>query len=287
MKPSLHIAKKLQQLLLPNQTLPYSDMANSFGKKMLQDGILQKKQISNTKAVVYITQKEAVEAYLHSHCGINNLDDYIEALSIDGFTRAKAIEIASDSKLKSIRTFKGFLVNCYEPIKASLEGKEIVLQPADGSFTFISDYENFSVDENVTIVGIENAENFKQIEKQAYLFQDIKPLFVCRYPQSNDLIKWLQAIPNAYLHFGDLDFSGIGIYMSEFKKTLGAKARFFVPQQVEAYIQKYGNKDLYNKQYSVNKTIETETETSIVALLKIFDKYKKVLEQEIFIIQDK
>ncbi len=287
MKPSLHTAKKLQQLLLPNQTLPYSEMANSFGKKMLQDGILLKKQISNTKAVVYILQKEAVAAYLQSHCGINNLNEYIEALSMDGFTRAKAIEISSNSKLKSIRTFKGFLVNCYEPIKASLEGKEIVLQPADGSFTFISDCENFRIDEDVTIVGVENAENFKYIKRQAYLFNDIKPLFVCRYPQSNDLIKWLSAIPNAYLHFGDLDFSGIGIYMSEYKKTLGARARFFVPQQVEAYLQKYGSKHLYNKQYSFNNTIETATENSIVALLKLFDKYKKVLEQEIFIIQDK
>ena len=48
-----------------------------------------------------------------------------------------------------------------------------------------------------------------------------KILFVCRYPQSNDLIKWLQSIPNRYLHFGDLDFAGINIYLNEFKKYLG------------------------------------------------------------------
>ena len=93
----------------------------------------------------------------------------------------------------------------------------MMLYPTEGTFQFIYDYERFILPADITIVGIENPENFRQISQQQYLFKDIKPLFVCRYPQnqSKDLLKWLQSIPNSYLHFGDFDLAGIGIYLNE------------------------------------------------------------------------
>jgi hypothetical protein len=283
MKLPLHIAKKLQQLLLPNSSLPASAVSHSTVTKMLQDGILQKQQKSNSKAIVYIIQKEALAAYLHNHFGISSLKEYINGFSAQTLSRAAATAIAGNSKLKSIRTFKGFLLNCYQPVEALLNGKKIILHPAEGSFIFISDYENFSVDTAVTIVGLENAENFSQVKKQEYLFKNISPLFVCRYPQSNDLVKWLQSVPNQYLHFGDLDFAGIEIYLSAYKKYLGRRASFFVPPNTEVLLQKFGNKDLFNKQYKSNASVSSATEEAIQHLNKLLLKYKKVLEQEIFI----
>ncbi|MCA6071324.1 MAG: hypothetical protein LE168_02900 [Endomicrobium sp.] len=66
----------------------------------------------------------------------------------------------------------------------------------------------------------------------------MRPLFVSRYPQnqSKDLIKWLQSIPNNYLHFGDFDFAGIGIYLNEYKKYLTDKAMFLIPENIEKFI---------------------------------------------------
>jgi hypothetical protein len=88
---------------------------------------------------------------------------------------------------------------------------------------------------NTIIVGIENAECFASIDKLRYLLPGIHPLFVCRYPQGQgkDLIKWLQSIPNSYLHMGDYDFAGINIYHQEFKKHLGDWATFFIPDNID------------------------------------------------------
>ena len=283
MKLPLHIAQKLQQLLLPGSSLPASAIKHSIVNKMLQDGMLQKQQTSNSKAIVFINQKNNLAAYLHNHFGIGDLEEYVNQFSNETLSRATATSISSNSKLKSIRTFKGFLMNCYQPVEAILNGKKITLHPAEGSYTFISDYENFTVPANITIVGIENAENFSQIKKQQYLFEHITPLFVCRYPQSNDLIKWLQAVHNNYLHFGDLDFAGISIYLSAYKKYLGNKTTFFLPDNTETLLQKFGNRPLFNKQYNKYTCLKADNEASVKELMQLLLKYKMVLEQEIFI----
>lgn len=283
MKLPLHIAQKLQQLIKPGQLVPGSSMQHRVVEKMLEDGILQKKQLSKTRAQIYLSNAGVLKDYLHNHFGIGDINLYIEKQAGEVLTRAGAVEISGNSKLKSIRTFSGFLANSYEPVQCRMQGKSFVLDPLPGSFTFIHDYTTFLPDPSVTIVGIENAENFSNIAKQAYLFKDIQPLFVSRYPQSNDLVKWLQTIPNPYLHFGDLDFEGINIYLNEFKKHLGVRSCFFIPPQTEEYLSKYGNRALYNKQLSRAADISIISEKSILQLLQLIHQHKKVLEQEIFI----
>jgi hypothetical protein len=196
-------------------------------------------------------------------------------------SRADAIEIASDSKLKSVRTFKGFLVNCFQPINCLLNNLPIILQPNEGTFTFIYDFESFFPSANTTIVGIENPENFRHIQKQKKLFENIQPFFVSRYPQSKDLIKWLCKIPNNYLHFGDFDFAGLNIYINEYKKNLQGKSTFFLPPNIERLLSSKGNRDNYHNQ-TIQFDINEIEEENIFTLLKLIEKYKKGLEQEIF-----
>jgi hypothetical protein len=175
-------------------------------------------------------------------------------------------------------------VNSYIPIKVTLNGKPITLNFAEGTFKFIYDFEKFIPEQKVTIVGIENPENFRFIEKQKHLFKDIQPLFVSRYPQnqSKDLVKWLQSIPNNYLHFGDFDFAGIGIYLNEFKKHLDEKALFFVPNNMEELIRLNGNRKLYNEQ-NINFKVERINEENLLKLIETIHKYRKGLEQELLI----
>jgi len=176
-------------------------------------------------------------------------------------------------------------VNSYETIEAEINGKQILLQPQEGMFHFVYDYQHFLPHKSVTIVGIENPENFRFVKHQQYLFEGLKPLFVSRYPQSNDLVRWLQSIPNLYLHFGDLDFEGINIYLNEFKKHLGERASFFIPSNTFELLPLFGNRKLYDKQLSRAPSAELTGEIPIVKLLESFHRYKKVLEQEIFIKQ--
>ena len=167
------------------------------------------------------------------------------------------------------------------PVECRLQGSLTMIQPQEGTFTFIYDYEGFLPNKNVTIVGIENPENFRNIQKHKKLFTNIQPLFVSRYPQSKDLVKWLQTIPNPYLHFGDFDFAGLNIYINEFKRYLQDKASFFLPDDIERILSTKGNRDNYN-----NQTIQFDRskiqEEKVLTLLGLIENYKKGLEQEIY-----
>lgn len=282
MKLPLHIAKKLQQLLQPLQTIAGSSMQHAVVTKMLEDGILQKQQLGKTKALLFISDKDKLAPYLSNHFGISNLEEYITTLENSEPSRSANVGISGNSKLQKVRTFKGFLVNSFANINATLNSRPFKIDPVDGSYTFIHDYESFVPDPVVTIVGIENPENFRQIARQQYLFKDLQPLFVCRYPQSNDLVKWLQGITNPYLHFGDLDLSGISIYLAEYKRHLEERATFFLPLNTAVLFEQFGNKELFNKQYNPLLNY-TSDEQNIKELLSLIFKHKKVLEQEIFI----
>lgn len=280
-KIPLHIAEKLLQLQ-QGAIISTSSAKHAVIDELVDENIIQR--TGRVKKKLSVFNNDRLKVYLQNKFGINDLDKYIETLKRSDFKRTDLTEVSSNSKLKKVRTFKGFLVNSYSPIQAVINGNSILINPEIGTFTFVSDFENFEIPSNITIVGIENPENFRYIEKQKYLFENIKPLFVCRYPQnqSKDLIKWLQTIPNPYLHFGDLDFAGISIYLNEFKKHLGNRAIFFIPSNTEELLERYGNRELYDNQKS-NFSIEEIEEIKLNQLITIIHEYKRGLEQEVFI----
>jgi hypothetical protein len=160
---------------------------------------------------------------------------------------------------------------------------EFICNPLPGSFVFVYDFEGFSIPEDVTVVGIENAENFRLISLQKHLFQGIKPLFVSRYPQSGDLVKWLSRISNPYLHFGDFDFAGISIYLNEFEKHLNGRSSFLIPSDIHLLIKEFGNRKLYNQQQQYKESISLQNDPNLEKLIKLIEKEKKGLEQQILI----
>jgi hypothetical protein len=177
-------------------------------------------------------------------------------------------------------------VSCFEPIETTLCGEPVTVRPQPGLFTFIYDFERFLPSADITVVGIENPENFRFLETQKYLFPGIRPLFVSRYPQSSDLVRWLQRIPNPYLHFGDFDFAGIRIFLNEYRKHLGTKAQFFIPGNIDALVGKYGNRKLYNAQLHQAPDISAIDDPLIQGLIAVLHAHRKGLEQEILINQN-
>jgi len=279
----VHIAEKLLQLA-QGEVLPASSVRHDLMEELILEGIVVRK--GRIQKRVSIVNSNALQTYLQNKYSINNLQKYIQTLNQENVSRSELVTASSDSKSRKVRTFRGFLVNCYCPIQATINGKQITIDPVEGTFQFIYDFEKFILSPNITIVGIENPENFRYIEKQKYLFNDLNPLFICRYPQnrSKDLRRWLQSIANPYLHFGDFDFAGIGIYLNEYKKYLGNRASFFVPENMDEMIEKHGNKDLYAKQ-KINFDKDIITEEKLLKLIKLIHKYKKGLEQEIFVVE--
>ena len=280
-KIPLHIAEKLL-LLQQGEIISASSAKHAVINEFVDENIIQR--TGRVQKSLSVLNNDRLKIYLQNKFGINDLEKYIETLKLTDFKRTDLTEVSSNSKLKKVRTFKGFLVNSYLPIQARINGNSIFINPEVGTFTFISDFESFEIPDDITIVGIENPENFRYIEKQKYLFENIKPLFICRYPQNQhkDLIKWLQTIPNPYLHFGDLDFAGIGIYLNEFKKHLGNRATFFIPSNAEELLERYGNRELYDNQKS-NFCREEIEEIKLNQLITMIHEYKRGLEQEVFI----
>lgn len=280
MKLPVSIAEKL--IAMQNgEKIPLSKVKHSVVLAMLENGIIKRQIQGRSKTLVYLNNIDGLSAYLKNHFGIDSIENYVESLLRTDLSRADAIDISSNSKVKSIRTFKGFLVNCFQPVDGILNERPITIAPQEGTFTFVYDFENFSPSVNTTIIGIENPENFRHIQKQKKLFENIQPLFVSRYPQNKDLVRWLQTISNKYIHFGDFDFAGLNIYFNEYKKHLKGRATFFLPPNIEQLLSSKGNRDNYNKQ-SILFDLKEVKEENILILIGLIEKYKRGLEQEIF-----
>lgn len=84
-------------------------------------------------------------------------------------TRSEQAADTGNSKLVTSRSCPGFPVNSYE-LTCSLNGKQLVINPQEGTFLFITDWQSFTIPTDVTIVNIENMENFRFIRQQKALF---------------------------------------------------------------------------------------------------------------------
>jgi len=284
MKLTLKIAKVLVQLI-NGESIPNHSAKSRLIDDLVSENIITRK--GKHKKSLELINKEDLHTYLANQLQINNLNKYLLALENENSTRAELVKITTDSKKSKERAFKGFLVNSYSSIKAELNNKTINIYPTKGSFVFVSDFESFKIPKEITVIGVENAKNFSQIQEQKYLFKNLNPLFVSRYPQNQnkDFIKWMNSIPNNYLHFGDFDIAGIGIYLNEYKKYLSGKSTFFIPENIKSTLRKNGNRERFDNQ-KINFQINNIQESKILDLIELIKIEKKGLDQEYYIETD-
>lgn len=259
-------------------TIASSTISKSLASELLSEGILM--PIANGSRTKFrAANAKSLEMYIAQRYNVTDMSAFLEAKSAS--TRAQQVYFGGESKIHNVRTFRGFLVNSYEPIYATLGGQPFVIEPPEGSSVFVSNFETFKIPSEVTVVGIENGENFHCIRSQRYLFQNITPLFVSRYPQSTDIREWLMRIENPYIHFGDFDLAGICIYQREIFAHVGRRASFFVPYDIENRLAN-GNRVLYDKQYSRYHDMQIDDER-VQPLVEMIHRHKRVYEQEGYI----
>jgi hypothetical protein len=242
-----YTASQLEKIfrLIQGETIPHSQMKTWAADLRADEMIVP--VVHGSHVAYRAIDGNRLRNYLRSQ-GIEDLEG---ALAIaNGATyaeRSNLVDAVGDSKWMKTRPFPGFPVNSYQPIAASLDGSPFTILPPTGSFTFICDWQHFDIPEEVLVVGVENSENFRNVARQQYLFGDRLVLFVSRYPQSRDLINWLQRIPNHYLHFGDLDLAGIHNYLSEIYRHIGQRSAFFIPDDAEERVA-HGSRERYDVQ---------------------------------------
>ena len=256
-------ARKVARML-NGESVGYSSFPVSLAEELLEEGVLVQSSYGR-RGSYRICDVEGCRTFLAQRYAINgSLEEWIEMMSRrEAVSRAEQVAMAGNSKVRKTRGFKGFLVNSYSPIEATLREQPLVIDPVQGTSIFIEDY-------------------FQRIRGQQYLFDDLKVLFVSRYPQSTDLRTWLQMIPNRYIHFGDFDLAGIDIFQREFYAFLRERSEFFIPADVEERL-KNGNRRLYDVQYARYKFMDIMDER-LLPLVEMIHRYGKGYEQEGYII---
>lgn len=268
----------LLQRLVSGESVAASSLRNDIATELLEEELLTVRTHGSRRSFAAI-DTVALRKFVESHYGSLGIDNK------DELTRAEMAFDTGNSKLVMVRSCPGFPVNSYEPIACMLNGKEFVVNPQEGSFLFVADWQTFEIPSDVVIVGIENMENFRMIRQQRELFGKAigsdRLLFVSRYPQSTDLRSWLQMIPNRYVHFGDFDLAGINIFLTEFHAHLGARSSFLIPSDIEERIAK-GSIERYNDQYARYKHITSDIK-EIQGLIDLINKYHRCYDQEGYI----
>ena len=273
--------------LMAGESVAASLLRKDIAETLLAEGLLTVKTKGSRRTYRTINTS-ALKVFLESHYeelrGFENSEVLRERANI---TRSKQAAETGNSKLVKLRSCLGFPVNAYEPIVCSLHGRELVVNPIEGSFMFIIDWEDFVVPEDVIVVGVENMENFRMIRHQREFFESEigsqRLLFVSRYPQSTDLRSWLQNIPNRYIHFGDFDLAGIHIFLTEFHKYLGERSSFFIPSDIEQRLE-YGSTIRYDAQYSKFHTLKCDVQ-NLQLLIDLINKYHRCYDQEGYILK--
>lgn len=282
-KLKLSAARKLQELRA-GAFLPASKLKETLFGELLTDGALAERRTSANKSCLYVSDADYLDTVLRKRYGIVDLSEYVRMLEEPETTRAELAAICGDSKAKGVRSFRGFLVNCYQPIRVWLGGEEQHLQPPPGSYLFIHDCDGFRPLEDVVVVGVENPENFRRIAEQRRLFEGLTPIFVSRYPQSqsNDLVEWLLRNELSYLHYGDFDPAGISIFVNEFWKKLGDNATFFVPDNLEELFSRYGNRSRFDHQ-EFRFEMDSIHDSRLQELIRMILQMQKGVDQEVLI----
>lgn len=267
--------------LVKGETVPSSSFKGDIVDEMLDNDVIVPIVHGRKKTYRAISQNAIID-FLASNYEINDIEVYASLQNEPSPSRHLQVAALGNSKAVRHRTMRGFMLNTYEPITVLYKGRTIEILPYDGMFTFIYDYYALALTTDVTIVGIENCENFRWIIKQKELFKHLgKVLFVCRYPQSGDLVRWLQKIPNKYVHFGDFDLAGVFIFQNEFYNKLGERSSFFVPDDIEQRL-KLGSRERYDAQMRRYSHM-TVTDMRLNPIIDLIKKYRRGYDQEGYI----
>ena len=278
--------------LRAGETVPYSRFPADVAEELLLEGGARSIVHASRKSLKVVS-RAAYDVFLRSKGLLpEKLEETVDALR-NRETRGEQVHLTGDSKAVAVRTCPGFPVNVIGPMPLSvrLGERKILLCPCPGSFLYISDFRNFRIPSDAIVVGVENMENFRLPERQTAVWEQIREqygdggvppiLLVSRYPQSKDLVSWLQEIPNPYVHFGDFDLAGISIYLTEFYRHLGERSAFFIPEDIEDRLSN-GSRKRYDDQFPMYGKMDI-TDPRLEGLVQLLHRHQKGYDQEGFI----
>lgn len=209
---------------------------------------------------------------------LSNLDAASRLAAGEEISRSESVEEFGDSKAGSnVNAYKGFSLISNERMTINYFGEEFTLMPTIG--VHVIDWKGIWIPEDVTVIGVENSQCFYCLDWIKNLGLKGRFVILNRFPVCEEAKLWLESIPNRYIHFGDFDLGGVQIYESEFKRRLGERASFLLPDDIEERIRLKGNAALYTKQMKTQSGV-TSPSGELNHLLEVIHSCQKGYEQE-------
>jgi len=266
---TLNKAKSLLKLKKEGE-VPYSSFSKKMIKDLYNDDLIIIKQLNRSQKKI-IKKESFDKRYSEDY-----LIDFIDAKS-----NLDLMKLNEDTKAKKIENFN-FIINGKCLIKLN---ENIVQLPISSGVYLTVDYFPI-IEDNVTIIIVENLKNMKYIN-----YHFIKSENIIYIYRSNTKIKeFLEKYDkNKIYYFGDFDLAGLKIYLSEFY-LINKNIEFIIPENIFSLISKFGNEKLFYKQRIYIDFFKKEIYLDFLKnnikfkeLINFIIKEKKVLEQEYFL----
>lgn len=256
-----------------------------LGRKLEDSGLIVVSKQGKSYLFTAISRVK-MKAYVQRLLDVEDIREYLRLLQKkaagENVSRSEASKGANGSKRLVDGVMRGFKVNVIGELALVYDGQSIILRAERGMCVEVQDWRKIRVADNVTVVGVENYETFMYIKDYAYLFKGVGScLFVFRdtvTPGAYERVKdFLLGILNPYLHFGDLDLGGVNIYLNEYRRFLGERASFLIPDGYEEMLR-HGDNALYIEQADLRPDVSLDV--AVAPLVYAIRGCKAVVEQE-------
>lgn len=246
--------------------------------RFCEDGIIQKHPLGNRRVSYTCNNPMALQNYLKVQNDIISLENYILEFEVALSDGESSLEASKSTKTFRRRSLQGFFIKALGT-ELMLSDKTVPAIPG-GIELFIHQPELLQISESALIVGIENPECFLKFEQLLPLFPQKEIIAIMRY-MSKSPNRWLQSIPNKYMHFGDFDPAGLSIYIQEYRSYLSEdRCSFFIPPNIGELLHQYGISSLYDQQIHLLKNVDFNLYPEIKTLFDQMKKHRKGMEQE-------
>lgn len=232
--------------LLNGERLRCSECKDGFFKAAISEGVLdaQRRKGDSSKMVEapYPSEFRQFACEFYQVPSIDNLYHLHDTKSSQGsVSREELAKNTLGTKTYSSRVASGLLYNVSSPIKAVYQNRPITINPTETGPQMVLFPGLLRLPDNVVIISAENAE-IVGLRANAELFEKefgVPVVYAYRPTRSKaHLHEFLAAnASNRYIHWGDFDWGGIRIYLSEFKAKYKERSTFWVPDNIDAFIK--------------------------------------------------
>ena len=125
------------QRLMNGESVAACTLRKDFTETLIAEGLLTV-QTHGSRRTFRAIDAKALKKYLQAR--YEELRTFGDDMSTSYETRSEQAVETGNSKLIKVRSCPGFPVNCDEPIECSLNGKQFVVNPPEGSFVFIDNW---------------------------------------------------------------------------------------------------------------------------------------------------